>query len=519
MSKQALRSLYKILAMISGFTFGIASGCFDFCIWGFFIIWLFCGSGHKVHTTRTTRIENQTGMIANWHDIASTKGTLNAKDLNFARQWLGGNQVVLALQVPTAPGASQPGVLRTEETSNNLNLWINGNRNEFKLVSDDTIAGELGAILPSTSGAHWQVLAFDSMDWVSQIPTETVEADISGSLKYEIDFLGESYCPGCEIKMAICSDYQFDFREQLALKLSKAEIVQGEGVWTCTEPMSTYVTIYDYISGELMPGELIASFGPWGGLIYTNTLSADMQIPYWLSHSGAMTETFTLEAIQSDRGWSYTWQDPDGSPISQIEVPPDNFYNHDPFMNVLGTGLPTCTRTSDTIHLTATSITTPSLQAKTTTIIRVLPDPAVCPIADVGIVQVASTEVISAGNWVTYTLTISNFEASPVDVVVTSTLSSEGAIAETKLPGGCVRQGAETVCQVSDVPGEGTTALELSIKISETSPEWVGHKAQVEPIGASDDLPYDNITPPLYVRVTGSVVEYKVYLPYLSMNP
>ena len=105
-------------------------------------------------------------------------------------------------------------------------------------------------------------------------------------------------------------------------------------------------------------------------------------------------------------------------PITQIEVGPQSTPWGNKNVGVVGT-VPTCTLAVDTIHITATSVITPSFQAIATSLVNVVPDPEICPVADVGIAKVVSSRVITAGQSVTFTLTISNHEQTAVDAVVT----------------------------------------------------------------------------------------------------
>ncbi|NLE77133.1 MAG: hypothetical protein GX605_10345 [Chloroflexi bacterium] len=63
----------------------------------------------------------------------------------------------------------------------------------------------------------------------------------------------------------------------------------------------------------------------------------------------------------------------------------------------------------DTIRITATAEYTPTWQAVGQAQVLLLPDPATCAVQDVAISQVASGEVVTAGERVTVTLSVTHF--------------------------------------------------------------------------------------------------------------
>jgi uncharacterized repeat protein (TIGR01451 family) len=126
------------------------------------------------------------------------------------------------------------------------------------------------------------------------------------------------------------------------------------------------------------------------------------------------------------QGWDYAWTDLAGNPITQLVVGPlasPMVMTSQSNLRLVGSGLPTCTRMQDTLHLTATLVSTPTVVAVSAPLVEVMPDPTLCDVVDVGIVQTATTTALNAGQWVTFALTVTNYMTVPVSAVVTDTLS------------------------------------------------------------------------------------------------
>lgn len=129
--------------------------------------------------------------------------------------------------------------------------------------------------------------------------------------------------------------------------------------------MSTYITLYDFLGNPDPNAPLVAAFGLSGNLLTTSTISSTVVQPVTLEHTGATTLTFDLAAVQSVQGWSYSWADSQGTPITQIACSlREPYVTAPPNLIVSGSGLPTCTQMVDILTLRATSTITPSIQAE-----------------------------------------------------------------------------------------------------------------------------------------------------------
>ena len=351
------------------------------------------------------------------------------------------------------------------------------------------------------------------------IPTETTNfSDVNGWLYYTLDFNGTDPCNGCEVKMTFCSDAPTSIAAQGMLSALNLPDMRSNGQLVCRDPLPTYITLPDNDSRLIPTDPMVAAFGFAGGLVFTSTNTSSITIPYLLEHNSTQSETFQLETIESEQGWSYSWTDAEGAPISQISVsaPPVPYYNWPPpNLRIKGDSLPTCSRLQDIIHLTATHVTIPTVQAKTSTTIQLLPDPGVCQVADVGISQIASSTVISAGQHVTFTLTVSNYENVAGTAIVTDTLEPAAAVWDVTLPAGCDRTGGEIHCQVDNLPAGGQQDLALVVRSAASFAGEMTSTARVDPLGAIDGFFYDNQAGPLSVTVQ-ELPRKRVLLPMLK---
>ncbi len=451
-------------------------------------------------------------LVQRWHDLNIADSALNAKDLASLRDWLPGN-VIIGLHVPTAPGASGPGTLSGDRQE--LVLGFGGQWGEYdiQLVADDGRASQIARVLPPDAGAHWQALVPANDDYVASIPTETTTfSGGSGFLYYRLDFHDAAdWCNGCTVKLTFCTPTDSVpgglFTSSLLLGSALKDIgIRSDECLTCLDPILTVIRLGH---GEPLPSLLAAWLSPWGGPVFETTRDPRVDLEYTLGHSSPDTETFNLEPIHSARGWSYAWRDLDDDPITQMQIEP-NTEAWTTNIKVIGT-VPTNALGFDTIHLTATCATDPSLYAVATSHVGRYPDPNEFVVADLGISKVASTEVISAGQSVDFTLTITNYEEVAVSAVVTDTLSSERAIGDVILPPGCERDGAEIICQISDLPpGESTTVV-YTVQTARGFAGILSNSAEVEPAEGVDARGYDNRAGPVAVTVEGVIVP--LYLP------
>ena len=476
-----------------------------------------CGTGSddkRPYGTSSSKVTAaaDAALVERWHDLDIADGTLNGKDLAYLRDWLPGN-VIIGLHVPTAPGASGPGTLSGDR--HELVLGFGGQWREYdvQLVAADGRASQIASVLPPEAGAHWQALVPANDDYVASIPTETTTfSGGSGVLHYTLDFHdAPDWCNGCTVKLTFCTPTDSVpgglFTSSLLLRSALKDIgIRSDECLTCLDPILTVIRLGH---GETVPSLLAAWLSPWGGPVFETTRDPRVDLEYTLGHSSPDTETFNLEPIHSERGWSYGWHDLDDDPITQMQIEP----NTDAWtanIKIIGT-VPTNALGFDTIHLTATCATDPSLYAVATSHVGRYPDPNEFQVADLGISKVASTEVISAGQSVDFTLTITNYEEGAVSAVVTDTLSSRSAIGSVTLPPGCERDGAEIICQISDLPpGESTTVI-YTVRTASTFAGILSNSAEVEPAEGVDARGYDNWAGPVAVTVERVVIP--LYLP------
>lgn len=472
------------------------------------------GSDHPESlVSRTVRLSQDSAIVERYHDISLSGDpvTLTEKDLAYLRSRLP-DSVMIGLQVPRAPGASQPGDLTAQGHWLRTTLRVRDHHYityDVDLIPRDDLASEITAVFPPAPNTHWQALAPANDDFITSIPTQTTTFTGGwGSLHYVIDFHGDDPCNGCMVKMTFCTPDRVASRAKLMTRfLFKGFKIRNANGLVCVDPVPTIIYLSDAAEP---PSSLTAWLSPWGGPVFNATHGPEVEMGYILGHTSSQTETFTLEPIHSEKGWSYEWRDPNGVPITQIEVGPQSTPWGNKNVGVVGT-VPTCTLAVDTIHITATSVITPSFQAIATSLVNVVPDPEICPVADVGIAKVVSSRVITAGQSVTFTLTISNHEQTAVDAVVTDTLSPAWAIGDVMLPPGCGRHGNEITCQVTGVPPGTPRTLDIVVRVDSTFSGTLSNRVRVDPAEATDVRFYDNAVGPVTVTVSGG--RFLLYLP------
>jgi len=490
-----------------------------------------CGSGsdHSYGSglSKTRDIAGvNAGEVSRYHDFDQGTFDANTKDLQNFTSFLQQGSSGFGVLVPQAPGATQPGVLLGQSEPSILLFWSSNGEDFYTMVpltTSQELADDLTSLIPPPPDTRWQGLVPVPGGWLTEIPTQTATIEeMWGSLYYGLDFQGDDLCNHCEVQLTTCSTSPMSGPQLFLLSAFGSDSVIASQELVCIQPISTYILLSDE-TGAPVPGEVFASFGPFGGTVYTTTMQSDSNIPYSLRHSAHTTQTLILEDIGSSQGWQYSWADLEGHPITSIEVGPieGNIWSDSPFfdnnLRVIATGLPTCVQTRDTIHLTATMVTTPTIQAFGSTIIDVLPDPDLCTVIDLGIGQIASTTEISAGNWVTFTLTITNFEATTQGAVITQTIAPATAIADDLLPADCTRSDGEIVCTVSSVPPGGATSLEIAIQSSATFSGPMSSIAHVRPAAGADLHFYDNTTHRLTVNVVRDLPPtIQIFLPFVQ---
>ncbi|RLC86129.1 MAG: hypothetical protein DRI79_10450 [Chloroflexi bacterium] len=474
------------------------------------------GSDYE-YGSRSIRSPQNPAVLQRFHDLSfDFPLQFSAKDFKYARAWLPGNWV-LGLQVPQAPGAAQPG-----DVTGNPELW--GHWDEQRgddydlevtvpLALSDDWAAKITAALPPDPNTHWQALVPANDDYINSIPTDDrTFVDGWGVLFYALDFHGENLCNGCEVKMTLCTPCPSPLfgrpvacsmlRGLARLGLLGRLSLHSAGGLTCVEPVPSTIVLIGAWPPIIVPGSTPAAWlSPWGGPFYNQVYGPTVVMSYTLGHNAPQTTTFNLEPIYSEQGWTYSWHDPDGNPISQMTVGPNVIWDEN--IKVVGTGLPTCAVIQDTVHLTATSTTSPSLQATTVSYVQVVPDPDQCETADLGLAKVSSTDVISAGQWVTFTLTITNYENVAVSAILTDTIHPASAVGDLILPSECGRSGDDIICQLPLIQANSATTLTIAVQASWAFSGTMTNQAVVNPVGMVDGDFYDNFNCPINIQVRG----------------
>jgi len=293
--------------------------------------------------------------------------------------------------------------------------------------------------------------------------------------------------------------------------------VEGAGL-LCMPLGSSVIVLHDR-AGRLLPDrQPFASFGPYGGLIFTTTMTSTVQLPLTLEHNIYRTERFRLEPIASERGWTYVWHNRSGEVIDRISVLAPLTYTYGvlppPNLFIAGADLPTCVSAQDTIYITATHVTTPTLKATTSIMIFTAPDETRCTVVDLGIRQTAGAAAINAGQLVTFTNTITNYADRGVTALVTDTLEPAGALAALNLPAECQRRGHQVACRFEDMAGQATRTFDIGVHTAWSFDGALRSRSEVWPADGADPLIFDNRAGPLEVTVR-SPARQKLALPLL----
>lgn len=512
MKEKPFRSIFQIAFMVSVVAIAAITGWACGCDYG---------SDHTGGSKESSFLAGE-GLLVRYHDVELDNVTLNDKDVAYLRDWLENGDISIGLLVPQAPGAIEPGSISTDTH----NVWLNyqpatGSPKYVlvPLVSDPAKAQQLETLFPSASDEQWQALMPENYDWMADVPTQTITIEhLFGSLMYHIDFHGSEVCDHCQMQLTACTNRQFSFSETALLKIIGLDNYTSNEELTCATPIASTVLVTEWPTGTL-PGPVALSFGFWGGSVYEPITTTTVTIPYALLHTASVTRTVVLDPIQSGNGWSYHWEDMSGNPITQLEIGPigDPFYLYldIPTVQLVGEGLPTCVRRLDPVQISASLAMTPTITAETSISVQSLPDPALCNVADVGILQIASDNSLTAGEVVTFTWTITNFESAPVSVVVTATLSSASAVGNLTLPAECTRSGAEIYCAIANLPGGGTDTLQVQVQTTTVFNGVLASLVRVEPVGAIDARFYDNASGPLGIDITGGTGMLTIYLPLI----
>ena len=471
-----------------------------------------CNAGSALPSTASTRQEvdlQVAGRLDMWYDYQVTGGTVPTKMLVALRS-LAQTPLLFGVAVPTAPGASEPGKLAAGDPHIELRYTANNQAKNAKiaLAPDINGAASLTALFPLSADRRWQALTSADQNWITLIPAQTTTfKNISGSLTYKLDFLGSSYCDGCEMNWTVCAKTTLNSVQRGALRQAGVSFIEGNDL-ICADLRSFFIEMHDN-AGRLLPGrQPFASFGPAGGLLYTTTVTSSVRIPLRLEHNLSRSQTFKLEPVVSEQGWNYTWANARATPIAQIEVPvsPVPIWNPQPAnLLLIGQGLPICAQIQDTIHVTATHVTTGTLRATTFVTALLAPNPSQCTILDLGVRQTASVPTVNGGQVVTFTTTISNYESSAVNAIVTHTLEPLAAIGALRLPPGCEQRRNEIICQAVGVPANGVQRIFIGVQTAADYGGDLNGYALVAPAVGLDQLYLDNLAGPVTVHITATV--------------
>lgn len=494
------------------------------------------GSSHssrQVELQGVRSYQAASSVLVNYHDFSIEDSLRTDKDLTYLKN-LVENHLIFGLQIPTAPGANETGVLSgTHDVSLSYGAWVNRKDISIPMQPDPARAAEIQELFPADADSQWQVLVPAPGEWITQFPTATqVISNVFGQLHYTIDFKSTGACNGCMIRLTSCTSVNPFMDNALGRLLGKAMKTSPGGL-TCRTPAPTFVNLseIDNQTGEITypDGPLVAAFGFYGGPLYAQTSSATVVITAPLQHTDSLTRTFNLAPIKSLRGWNYQWRDLNDQPITQVQVVPRprSIYEYRlTQVRVFGSGLPICAAQQDTIWLTATMASMPSVQARLTTQVDVIPQSTDCTLADWGVSMEAACSPstthcsqLNPGGWVTYTLAITNFDEVARSGAVTNTLPLEWSA--VRIPASCTRNSGRNSgvvsCAVSNLSPGGSRSLSIAVQASPAYSGTLTNRVEVQPAGAADPRQYDN-TAAHSVQVVGPT-ERRLYLPAILRKP
>lgn len=419
----------------------------------------------------------------------------------------------IGIRIPSDPASGQQGRLLdgvqlrydTPDTSQAI---------DFR--EDKTNSAVLNEQVPPAPGTRWVALVPTDLQLVNRLLSGPL--DVTGafaSFTYSIDFGANGACNGCNVQLIACGPSSF--AALLPPALAAAAQTTEISTLACSPPVDTYITLFDGNGDPLPDAPLVAAFGFWGSQATTATVDGTAVIPVTLQHTGATNQTFDLQSIESAMGWTYRWEDAQRRPITQIEVPPSSSFGMaSPNLYVTADGLPTCTQVLDVLNLVATDTLTPSVQAYTPAYIQVLPDPALCPEADVAAIHRQWIGEIAGGDSITYTLTVSNVTSSATGAVIQQTITPASAVRGAILPNGCTRSGNVVTCQMGQVPANGAKSAIIVIQSRFSYAGDVLSSVKASPLQAADAAFVDNVHGPLSVTVQASGKADGLYLPFIT---
>jgi len=243
------------------------------------------------------------------------------------------------------------------------------------------------------------------------------------------------------------------------------------------------------------------------------------------------TRTYTLEWSSSEN-WNYTFytqtNEAGSVPMplvgNQVTLGPDEWPAHDDEVQILAVLTPSITISDtmrETFFITATSTISPEVQATAFSFAFApsyqLDEGGALTTADLSIGKVASSPVVTAGERITYTVTITNAgPTTPVTATVVDTFSDPGAIAGVTSDSDCTwTLGSEIVtCTVANVANGIPAHLTLVVTTSATYSGTLSNTVVVTPTGdVTDTNASNNRAGPVEVTVRGKELGYSIYLP------
>jgi hypothetical protein len=501
-----LQTVFLLLFMPVLFFFG--AGCLCNC-------GATSGSDYKrmelLLTQQTRDVQIDDGVVMRWHDLLNSTLVASEGEVRAAGQALSSS--FIGIRIPSASDRNQPGQLRNPE----IGYSLDGSYAFVELKPDPVQTDKLNALFPPTPGSQWVALIISDTHALDQVLDSSINTNnLNGNLSYQIDFGGTNPCNGCEVQLAGCLPGAFSVLLPPAVVATTKS--SSDSSLVCSQPVSTHITLYDLDDNPLPGASVVAAFGLWGNLPTTSTVNGAVVLPLTLDHTGATTTTFDLAEIQSALGYTYTWENNQGIPVTQIVVGPRIHYPPPPTnLRVTAVGLPTCTQAVDVLDLRATHTVTPSIQAQTKAYISLLPDLATCAVADVAAHHLQHTDIIRGGQAITYTFTITNLTNSPVNATVEQTIAPAEAVRGADLPAGCSLAGAVVTCQVDEIAALGSKEVTVAILSEYDFNGALSSSIKARPVGASDSAFLDNVHGPLTATVQSDEQQMdNIYLPLIS---
>jgi len=422
----------------------------------------------------------------------------------------------IGLRLPTSADGSAPGQL-WEATR--FNYQIDSGYVPVTMTQNITFSARLNALFPPGPDAQWVALTIQNPDSLNPLLDKAGQPVVIPwtDFSYGINFGGSDLCVGCEVQMVECVPSGFG----ALLPPGTLTAASQDGVeprFSCTQPSSTYIVPWG--GAGLSAAPVVAGFGLWSGEPTTSPIGGQLAFPLTLQHTAPVTVAFDLKPIQSALGYTYTWTIDGTHTVTRVDVPVLDWDWPPEQVDVFVTasGLPTCTQAIDVLDLRATSVLTPSLQAKKRAYIQMVPDMANCPVTDLAAHHVQHTTIISGGASITYTLTVTNRSATQAGAILKQTLKPADALdGQQDLPDACTLAGAVVTCELEGIPAQGEKFATVALR---TKPSYDGSlysTLQASPAAplAVDGNFLDNVHGPLEATIQKTQSQEGLLIPLL----